>query len=367
MSGVALNLETALQRRGIECARISIEDLPFGRLFGSPRSSDGRLSRWMRTAAGVVYFTVGATVLARPYRADPGAVIICHGDALAGDVYINHGLAIAAARTRGGPLRAGIRNPLAGFVLVREWLRWRLSVHDAVVNLTRAGEEELLAAYPTFRGVHRVIGNGVDLERFRLQTEADRAAARIRWQLPPDAQVVLFVGHEFDRKGLRVLIDALARLDGSIHLLVAGGSRSAVRTAESWAETAGVRDRVVFAGTVGDAQPLFAAADAFALPSAYEASALVLLESLASGVPVVATAVGSAPDIVVEARNGFLVSREPGSVADGLRRALGDGAPSAESVRASAVRFGWDAVAIRYMELLDALLEAESAGAVELH
>ena len=56
--------------------------------------------------------------------------------------------------------------------------------------------------------------------------------------------------------------------------------------------------------------PFFAAADMFVLPSAYEANALVVLEALACGLPVVATRVGFAPEIIVDGDNGYLVDRD---------------------------------------------------------
>ncbi len=69
-----------------------------------------------------------------------------------------------------------------------------------------------------------------------------------------------------------------------------------------------------FAGAQRDPVPFLWAADLLVLPSAYEANALVVLEALACGLPVVSTRVGFAPDILVDGENGFIVERDATSV-----------------------------------------------------
>ena len=98
------------------------------------------------------------------------------------------------------------------------------------------------------------------------------------------------------------------------------------------------------------------AADALALLSAYEASALVLPEALACGVPVIATPVGSAPDLVEQGVNGHLVDPDPNAVAtaiDALRG--GERERQRVSARRSVETNGWGDVAQRYLSLLGSL------------
>src|SRR5690606_7221570 len=90
-----------------------------------------------------------------------------------------------------------------------------------------------------------------------------------------------------------------------------------------------------------------------ALPSAYEANALVVLEALACGVPVVATPVGYAPDVLEDGRTGWLVDRTVDGVRKGLAAvaALDDDArrEASRAARATAERHDRDAVARRYL------------------
>ena len=183
----------------------------------------------------------------------------------------------------------------------------------------------------------------------------------------------MFVGHEFDRKGLTVLLDAVGQAPDRVRLLVAGGTQDLVEGARAQARTAGCADRVHFAGRLADPTPAFHAADVFALPSAYESFGLVVLEALAFGLPVVVTDVGIAPEVVADGVNGFVVRADAREIRDRVVELAGmprDRLGSA--ARATAEEHGWDRIARRYLTLLEGLgarfdlpadLDAETAGA----
>jgi UDP-glucose:(heptosyl)LPS alpha-1,3-glucosyltransferase len=249
-----------------------------------------------------------------------------------------------------------VRNPTHVFTFARDLVRYHGRAHRAIVALSPAQVDVLHRVYGTVRPPVVVIPNGVDLERFRPPTAQERTEARAQFQLDDEDRVVLFVGHEFDRKGLPVVIDALQHAT-TVLLLVAGGNQQSIAQERAHAERAGVADRVLFMGPRGEDLPLFfAASDMFALPSAYEANALVVLEALASGVPVVATRVGYAPDVIVDGCNGFLVDRDPVEVAQRLEELAGmDLAPLRTAARTTAETHGWRATAERYIELLERL------------
>jgi UDP-glucose:(heptosyl)LPS alpha-1,3-glucosyltransferase len=123
--------------------------------------------------------------------------------------------------------------------------------------------------------------------------------------------------------------------------------------ARARARTAGVGDRVHFVGQVADPLPCYHAADLFALPSAYETGPLVLLEALACGLPVVSTATGLAPALVIDGVNGYVVPANHRSVRDAIvslssldRAATGVAARSAVEPRA------WSRIAEDYLRAL---------------
>ncbi|MEG3614415.1 glycosyltransferase family 4 protein [Isoptericola haloaureus] len=355
VGAVAHHLEQEWQRRGVRTARFTLEDAGGSWLPAPGSGVRGRLA----LAARVVWFSTVGTVRARRLLArEPGTLSVCHNDVLAGDVYVNHGIVAAAMHARGAFVRRMLRNPLHVLTTVRDAIRYRTGTHRAVVSLTSSERDALRRWYGGLRVPTAVIGNGVDVERFTPPTEADRAEARVRADVPEGATHVVFVGHEFDRKGLDLLLRAAADLP-AVHVTVVGGTPDMLADVRRLLARLGTASRVHLAGAVADPRPWLRAADALALPSAYEANALVVLEALACGVPVVATPVGYAPDVVDDGRNGWLVERTVAGVRTGLRAvaALDDDALAAarHAARKTAEQHDWGTVSQQYLDLLEQL------------
>lgn len=353
VAGVAFNLEREFAAAGATVERFTTAEA--GR---RPRRSGGRsaIGTHLESARNVVWFsTVGTRRARRFLAARPDAVSICHNDVMAGDVYVNHGLVQAAMRARGNFAWRMIRNPVHLFTAVRDRIRYRGRTHRAIVALTTDEAELLVSTYGRVRAPIHVIPNGVDVGRFRPPEPSERAEARSALGIADDRTVAVFVGHEFERKGLPLVLAGLRKAPG-VTLVVVGGGQDMIRRARSQAREAGVADRVVFAGPQGDPVPFLWAADVLVLPSAYEANALVLLEALACGLPVVATRVGFAPDLVEDGVNGYLVERDAASVGARLDDLDGGRAGAMRSrARATAERYSWPEIARRYLELVESL------------
>lgn len=306
-----------------------------------------------------VWFSTVGTVRARRFLAQrPGAVSICHNNVLAGDVYVDHGIVGMPKRLAGRSLWRMLINPTFPFVYLRESIRYRSSAHHVVVAVSTTEAQILRRTFRRVRAPVEVIANGVDLDRFHPPGLAEREDARRQFHLDDDDRVVLFVGHDFAGKGLDVAIDAL-RSATTVLLLVAGGNQQSIEAGRRRAEAAGVAPRVLFMGPRSDLPLFFAAADIFVLPSVYEAHGLVILEALASGVPVVATRVGCAPDVVVDGENGYLVDRDATQLGSRLEQlAAADLSNMRERARASAEAHSWRTSAERYITLLETLQPA---------
>jgi glycosyltransferase involved in cell wall biosynthesis len=160
-----------------------------------------------------------------------------------------------------------------------------------------------------------VIPNGVDTGRFKPM---DKAECRARLQLDPDRRHVLFIGNLVEIKGPGYLVDAAARLPGEImvHIIGSGGLHSALKQK---IQGLGVEGRVVIHGRKehGEIPFWLNAADVLCLPSLNEGCPNVVLESLACGTPVAASAVGAVPGIVDTEDKGRLF--EPGDSEDAAR------------------------------------------------
>jgi len=141
-------------------------------------------------------------------------------------------------------------------------------------------------------------------------------------------------------------------------LLVVGRDVKMVSRVRAKAEEPGVGGWVMLIGDQQDPVPYYTIADMFVLPSAYESSELVFLEALACGLPVIATRVGVAAQIVRDGVNGFLVDRDPRQVADRMEiiAALADPASIRAAARASIAGYSWREIATRYLELADEIV-----------
>ncbi|MEP7329939.1 MAG: glycosyltransferase family 4 protein [Betaproteobacteria bacterium] len=131
-----------------------------------------------------------------------------------------------------------------------------------------------------------VIYNAIDPAVFNPALRAHRDDIRARHGIARDAVVFLLVGSAYARKGVGRAIEALALLPPGAHLLVVGRDRAPGRYARL-AQRLGLADRVTFAGAQTDPKPYYGAADAFVLPTLYDALSNAVLEALACGLPVV--------------------------------------------------------------------------------
>lgn len=173
----------------------------------------------------------------------------------------------------------------------------------------------------------RVVGNGVDLERFRAIPQAQ---ARDAMRLPAEAQVLVTVGGLVERKGFHRVIELMPQLlqaHPNLHYLVAGGPTVEgdwTQRLHALAQSLGLAERVHFLGPVApaDLHRVLSAADLFVLSTRNEGWANVLLEAMACELPVVTTDVGGNREVVCTEALGTVV---PFGQADALAQAISTG------------------------------------------
>lgn len=189
--------------------------------------------------------------------------------------------------------------------------------------------------------------NGVDVEVFKPD-----------WRgTSPHPTRILFVGRLVEeQKGVRFLLRALADLDCAAELEVVGSGPGEALLRET-ANGLGLNGRVRFPGWVPreEMPNRYAEADVFVFPSFEEGMPNVVLEAMASGLPIVATDIYAHRGLVKDGKNGFLV---PAGDAGGIRTALealaGDATlreAMGQASRAMAVEYSWERTARTYLEL----------------
>jgi glycosyltransferase involved in cell wall biosynthesis len=355
---VAWNLERELRALGATVESFTFDKAREGRPFHYPETAiRGRLARMRR----ILWFRFEGTRRARLYlTARPHAISICHSEVLAGDIFVHHGSVLRAMRAGGRPLWKFL-HPIHQVSYLHERARFRRRVHRTVVTLTAGGEADLVGLYGRIQPRVVTIPNGVDTERFRPPAEDERVRLRREYLLDDEDRVALFVGHDLPGKGIRYAVAALVHAP-TVMLLVVGGVRSTVDATQALAESLGVSERVLFVGPRQDVERFFALSDMLVFPSGYEAYGLVVLEALASGLPVIATRVGCAPDVVVDGANGYLVEQDAAEIGDRMETlAAADLDAWRLRARASVADRTWRHVAAQYLELAEQLAESRTA------
>jgi glycosyltransferase involved in cell wall biosynthesis len=197
--------------------------------------------------------------------------------------------------------------------LERAAIGFGLRQADAVIALSELWRQHLLEIAPESQV--RVIHNGVNVERYHVQ--------RTGMHTP---RIVLFLGRLGERKGVFDLLRAAGLLRGiDVKFRIAGDGDVKGTAAATLA--AGLDKNVEVLGWVDDAVvvELLGSCDLYVLPSYDEGLPMGILEAMAAGIPVIATAVGGIPEAVIDGENGYLIQPgDYGALADRITRLLSD-------------------------------------------
>lgn len=276
------------------------------------------------------------------------------------------------------PLRPWKAEQLGAGYRLSSWAERTAAEHaDGIIGVSRAMAEDILTCYPSVEPdkVH-VVHNGIDAEEYSPDPHTDVLE---RVGVDPMRPYVLFVGRVTRQKGLTYLLDAARHFDPGAQVVFCAGAPDTpeieAEVRERFGRLASEREGALW---VQEMLPrpqlvqLTSHASVFVCPSIYEPFGLINVEAMSCGVPVVATAVGGIPEIVVDGETGYLVSFEPagdafGSPADpdalalGIARRVNDllGDPERAKQMGAAGRqrvldhFTWGAVARRTLAVYE--------------
>jgi alpha-maltose-1-phosphate synthase len=214
------------------------------------------------------------------------------------------------------PMRPWKAEQLGGGYRLSSWVeRTAYAGAAAVIAVSEGMRQDILRAYPDVDpGKVKVVHNGIDSELWQRRSDEDVAR---RHGVDPDRPSVVFVGRITRQKGLPFLLRAAAELPPEVQLVLLAGAPD---TPEIKAEVEGLidglrtdRDGVVWIPEMLPRDQVIAilsASTVFACPSVYEPLGIVNLEAMACELPVVATATGGIPEVVVDGETGWLVPIE---------------------------------------------------------
>jgi starch synthase len=211
------------------------------------------------------------------------------------------------------PMRPWKAEQLGGGYRVSSWVeKTAYEAADAVIAVSAGMREDILRSYPSIDPERvRVVHNGIDSQLWRPERDEDVVR---RHGVDPDRPSVIFVGRITRQKGLPYLLRAAAELPPEVQLVLLAGAPD---TPEIQAEVEGLietlresRDGVVWVPTMlprNEVVAMLSSATVFVCPSVYEPLGIVNLEAMACELPVVATATGGIPEVVVHGETGWLV------------------------------------------------------------
>jgi glycogen synthase len=278
------------------------------------------------------------------------------------------------------PLRPWKREQLGGGYDLSTWVeRTALETADAVIAVSRGTRDDVLRLFDVTPERVHVIHNGIDADFYAPDPATD---ALDRYGVDPSVPYVLFVGRITRQKGIVHLVRALGHMDPGIGVVLCAGQPDTPEiAAEMDAGVAAAREHrsnlVWIPEMVSrpDVRQLYSHAALFVCPSVYEPFGIINLEAMACETPVVASAVGGIPEVVVDGETGVLVPLElsaddPMSPADperyardlatAVNRLMADaalrGQMGAAGRRRAVERFSWSSIADQTVELYRSLV-----------
>ncbi len=281
------------------------------------------------------------------------------------------------------PMRPWKAEQLGGGYALSSWAeKQAYEGASAVIAVSNGMREDILRSYPAVDPERvKVVHNGIDLEDWArpedTEFEALTAAVQERFGIDPQRPTVVFVGRVTRQKGLPHLLRAVEMLPPQVQVILCAGAPDTKEIKEE-VDTAVAALQAQRTGVVlieemlphRELQAVLASSDVFVCPSVYEPLGIVNLEAMAMGLPVVGSATGGIPDVIVDGETGYLVPLEqlqdgtgtpihPERFAADLAERLTDLVTDRNKARRMGVaartrveeHFSWSAIAERTMEV----------------
>ncbi len=240
-----------------------------------------------------------------------GYIHFCVGNTFYMDIYQPHGGLHRAwflretlrhpAEIRGVCRAIKYMNPKDIVQRLLEWWTFKIT-KPQVIAISEMVARDIRFWFGYTRSMLHLIPNGIDVKKFTPDNIRHRDEIRSRYKIKQEDFVFLFMANNLALKGLNVLIKATSALQAlPVKVLVIGPySQKTKRKAK------GLSNTIIFGGRTDDPELIYPACDCLVHPSFYDACSLVVLEAMASGIPVITTKTNGASMYITE-ENGFVL------------------------------------------------------------
>ncbi|MFW6215935.1 MAG: glycogen synthase, partial [Alkalispirochaetaceae bacterium] len=213
------------------------------------------------------------------------------------------------------PLRPWKVEQLGPGYHLSSWMeRTAIDGADAIIAVSRETRQDVWDHFGSAESRTQVIHNGIDLTEYRPVPSQEALKRR---GVDPAKPYVLFVGRITRQKGIIHLVDAIPYIDPKIQVVLLAGAPDTEEIGREMkdrvAQARSVRDGVIWVDEMVSRQEViefYSHATVFCCPSVYEPFGIINLEAMACETPVVASAVGGIPEVVVPEQTGLLVNLE---------------------------------------------------------
>ncbi len=349
----------------IDDGRLRVRGYPEPSGMSAPESLKPVFGAMSRDVAWAATATDADVVHCHTWYSHLGGVLIQRG----------YGLPLVVTVHSLEPLRPWKREQLQGGYDLSVWVeQTALASADAVIAVSNGTRDDILRVTPVSPERVHVIYNGIDTRLYRPLAET---SALERFGIDPDRPMVLFVGRVTRQKGIVYLARAIPSISPDAQVVLCAGApdtpeiaaemQQAVEEARrEHASVIWIEEMLPRSQTI----QLYSHATVFCCPSIYEPFGIINLEAMACGAPVVASAVGGIPEVVIDGESGVLVpvsqrtespfepldpARFSADLASAINRVLGDASLRERLVRAGHERvereFAWSAIARQTAQL----------------